>query len=121
MKGKETKTLEDFLTHMTDQIVEQQEKMTSVATILVDLSQELGQVIMDLMKRAGESRDEMGEALEKISQHNRLGSLPEHGEGETLVETCWIAKGRCDGYLYAVTKIRKLCETVLGRKDETRH
>jgi len=115
------KTLEEFLAHMTDQIMEQQERMTSVTTILVDLSQELGQVIKDLMKRAAESRDELGECLEKIKQHNRLGSVPEPDDGERLIETAWICKGRVDGYLYAVTEIRKVCENVLGRKHETRH
>ncbi len=121
MKEKERKTLEDFLTHMTDQILVQQEKMTSVATILVDLSQELGQVIINLMKRAGESRDDLGDAIIKIQQHNRLGSFPEPDDGETLIEKAWVAKGRVDAYLYAVTEIRKVCENVMGRKDETKH
>lgn len=121
MKEKERKTLEDFLTHMTDSIIAQQEKMTMVSTVLVDLSQELGLVLMDLMKQAGESRDEMGKALKQIQQHNRLGSVPEPEDGETLIETCWVAKGQVDGYLYAVTEIRKVCENVMGRKDETKH
>ncbi len=118
---KRHETLEDFLTHMTDQIMDQQEKMTTVATILVDLSQELGQVIMDLMKRAGESRDDLGEALRQIKLHNKLGSVPELQDGETLMERCWVAKGQVDGYLYAVTEIRKVCENVMERKHETKH
>ncbi len=116
-KGRET--LEDFLTHMTEQIIDQGEKMASVSTILVDLSQELGDVIMDLMEQAKKSKEDMGEALRKIQQHNRLGSIPE--DDEQLVESAWIAKGQCDGYLYAVTEIRKVCENVMGRKDETKH
>ena len=121
MKEKERKTLEDFLTHMTDQIVEQQTKMTSVATILVDLSQELGLVIMDLMQKAQDSRDDLGDALSQIKLHNKLGSVPEPTDGETLIERAWVAKGQVDGYLYAVTEIRKVCENVIGRKHETKH
>lgn len=120
-KEAKAQTLEDFLTSMTDQIMEQTEKMTSVTTILVDLSQELGLVIKDLMKLSAESRDELGECLKKIQQHTRLGSVPEPEDGERLIETAWIAKGRVDGYLYAVTQIRKVCENVLGRKHETKH
>lgn len=112
-------TLEEFLTSMTEQITDQGERMTSASTMLVDLSQELGLVIRDLMKRAGESRDEMGKALEQIKLHNKLGSIPE--DGERLIETCWIAKGQVDGYLYAVTQIKKLCHDVLERDHETKH
>lgn len=113
MKEKERKTLEDFLTHMTDQIIEQTDKMTMVSTVLVDLSQELSLVIMDLMKRAEDSRDDLGEALAQIRLHNKLGSVPDLTDGETLIERCWVAKGQVDGYLYAVTEIRKVCE--IGR------
>lgn len=120
MKEK-PKTLEEFLTHMTDEIMEQQEKMTQVSTVLVDLSQELSLVIMDLMKRAGESRDDLGEAIKQMQLHNRMFSVPEPDDGETFSEKAWIAKGQVDGYLYAVTQIRKVCENVLGRKDETKH
>jgi len=120
-KEKERQTLEDFFTNMTDKIIVQQEKMQQVSTILVDLSQELGLVIMDLMKRAGDSRDDLGEALRQIKLHNKLGSVPELEDGETLIETAWVAKGQVDGYLYAVTEIRKVCENVMGRKDETKH
>jgi len=115
------KTLEEFLTHMGDQINEQQEKMTMASTILVDLSQELSLVMTDLMKRAGESRDDLGEAIKKIQQHNRLGSIPEQEDSERLIESAWIAKGRVDGYLYAVTQIRKVCENVLERQHEIKH
>ncbi len=118
-KGRET--LEDFLTNMTGKILVQQEKMNQVSTILVDLSQELGLVIMDLMKRAEDSRDDLGEALRQIRLHNKLGSVPQLEDGETLIETAWVAKGQVDGYLYAVTEIRKVCENVMGRKDETKH
>ena len=120
-KEKERKTLEEFLTNMGNRINEQQEKMTRVSTILVDLSQELGSLIMDLMKQAGKSRDDLGEILRQIKQHNRLGSVPERVDGESLIERAWVAKGQVDGYLYAVTEIRKVCENVMGRKDETKH
>jgi len=116
---KKGQSLEEFLDSMTDRITHQQESMLRGATILVDLSQELGDVIMDLMEQAKKSKEDMGEALRKIQQHNRLGSIPE--DDEPLVESAWIAKGQCDGYLYAVTKIKKLCETVLERQHETKH
>ncbi len=120
-KEKERKTLEEFLINMGNKINEQQEKMNQVSTILVDLSQELGLVIMDLMKKAGKSRDDLGETLRQIKEHNRLGTVPERVDGETLVERAWVAKGQVDGYLYAVTEIRKVCENVMGRKHETKH
>lgn len=118
---KKGQSLEDFLNSMTDRINKEQESMLRTATILVDLSQELSEIIMDLMREAEKSREVMGKVLEQIHLHNKLGSIPETEDGEKLIESAWIAKGQCDGYLYAVTKIRKLCETVLERQHETKH
>lgn len=116
---KKGQSLEEFLDSMTEKITYQQESMLRGATILVDLSQELSDMIMDLMEQAKKSREDLGEAHQKIALHHRLGAILE--DEEEWIEKAWTAKGQCDGYLYAVTKIKALCETVMERQHETKH
>jgi len=117
---KKGETLEEFLISMTAQIQSQQDSVMSYSTTLVDLTQELEMLMKDLIDHAITSRKDLKIALDEITLHDKLGSIPED-DGDSLIEKAWIAKGQVDGYLYAVTHLRDLCKTVLGRKDETRH
>ena len=119
MKKKDAQTLEEFLISMTTRIQVQQDSVVQYVSTLVDLTDELTVLIKDLIDHAIDSRKDLKIALDEILLHNENGTSPE--DHETLVEKAWVAKGQVDGYLYAVTHLRDLCKTVLGRKDETRH
>lgn len=116
---KKGETLEEFLSSMTTQIERQQESVMTYGTTLVDLTQELEVLMKDLINHAISSRKDLNTAWQEIKRHNDNGTEAE--DHDDLVEKAWTAKGQVNGYLYAVTHLRDLCKTVLGRKDETKH
>ena len=119
MNEKKVQSLEELLTSMSSTIEAQTVGSIRVGTVLVDLTQELGLVIRDLIERAEKSREDLLNATQQIALHRKLGSQPE--EDDPVIENAWTAVGQVNAYLYAVTELRNLCKNVMGRKDVTKH